>query len=808
MKPQLAAVALVFGLVSSIRAEPSTSATAPAKSGCVTCHAGIEPIRDYESQMMKRIFAVADADDTEGCAVCHGGNPAAMAKADAHKGKAFYPDPGSPWVNDQVCGTCHDDHVSAQWNSLMMTQAGVIHGAAWSFGRPTGYEHMWGNYDTRNPKKNTARQGTDTYRAYMEDLAAREPTGYPVALAAVPAPPTDPARLVAHPSLAVFTYIRTECLRCHLAVRGRAERGEYRGMGCSACHVPYGAEGLYEGNDKSIPRDKPGHVLVHSIQATRKSKVTVVGNTYSGIPLQTCTVCHHRSKRIGASYQGLMESNAGTPYARSGREQNPLHRRQYIAMHQDQHLKEGMLCQDCHTSNCVHGDGFLAGHDQAQVQIECADCHGTTQAYPWELPLGYMDEHGDTPKAGPGRGLGKEVAGRIKQGTAYPPADGYLLSARGDILPEVVREGTLVVVHSAGGKDLKLKPLKMVQEEKRLNTAARVAMRAVGLHMDKMECYSCHAIWAPQVYGEHLRIDYAGGRESLDWGAAGQMHAKAEHASDTTEAPYKTFLPGKVEARCSYARWEEPALAVNGEGRQSPVMPLYQTSATIVGRDGRIIVLNHIFRTAPGLEGSGPQGQLAINTQPMNPHTSAHVARTCESCHLSEKTLGYGLEGGRLTRPHGNLANADLASPDGQVLPKQARPQIEPIAGLAADWSRFVTEDGNQVMTVGHNSARSRPLNNQERANTDRQHLCLACHQEIPAESLAVSVLHHVAKYADLLPKNRQDHNSLAHKNILIAAWAQVAPMLAGPPIGLAIAVCLVIWYRRVRRRPKSQQTV
>jgi len=59
----------------------------------------------------------------------------------------------------------------------------------------------------------------------------------------------------------------------------------------------------------------------------------------------------------------------------------------------------------------------------------------------------------------------------------------------------------------------------------------------------------------------------------------------------------------------------------------------------------------------------------------------------------------------------------DLMTAEGHILPKSAKTQIEPISELTADWSRFVAEDGQQLQTVGSHLSRSRPLNNEERAN-------------------------------------------------------------------------------------------
>ena len=201
-------------------------------SGCLKCHKGIEPIRDPDSKMMQRIFRKGKRQgDPAGCIICHGGDPKATTKEKAHKGEFFYSDPGSPWVNDTACGPCHNAQVGAQWNSLMMSESGKIQGTCWSFGGLEGYDHKWGNYDAQNPEDPADRLGTELYRAYMERLKKAEPGAYPDAQTTLPKAPTDLQTLEDHPEQAAFTYHRSECQRCHLAVKGRQKRGDYRGMG-------------------------------------------------------------------------------------------------------------------------------------------------------------------------------------------------------------------------------------------------------------------------------------------------------------------------------------------------------------------------------------------------------------------------------------------------------------------------------------------------------------------------------------------------------------------------------------------------
>ena len=457
---------------------------------------------------------------------------------------------------------------------------------------------------------------------------------------------TSSARLHEDPSLAAFTYIREECQRCHHAVKGRQTRGDYRGMGCSSCHIPYGNEGFYEGADPTITKDEPGHLLVHSIQGTREAKVTVHDTTYSGVPIETCTTCHDRGKRIGVSFQGLMETPYHSPFAADGSDQPALHTKHYIAMEQDVHYKKGMTCQDCHTSLDVHGDGFLAAANLAAVQIECSDCHGTPDQYPWELPIGFMDEFADVPASGSPRGTVDEALPHTLQGSPVDAQDGFLLTARGNPFENVVRDGDEIIVFTAAGQDLRMKPLKKLIEENEVSQRGIVAMKGVTKHLERMECYTCHASWTPQCYGCHVKIDYSQrdkcpecdeSKMGFDWVAAGRTHMKADHAADRGESNYDTIIPGKVSEERSYLRWEEPMLGVNGEGRVTPLAPGCQPSVTIIGEDGKPLLLNHIFKTQPGAEGGGEDGQLAIDMSPTQPHTTVLEARSCESCHASKR---------------------------------------------------------------------------------------------------------------------------------------------------------------------------
>ncbi|RME24833.1 MAG: cytochrome C, partial [Deltaproteobacteria bacterium] len=610
------------------------------RNGCLDCHEGIEPIRCAQSGMASMIEMTARESGTgSDCAVCHGGDPSVRKEQGlpreseryrslarkAHTGapewfrknqgpKDFYPDPGSPWINLHTCGPCHKEQVEAQWRSPMMTEAGKIQGTAWGFGGLSLYEHRWANYETTGTSSDSW-QGAKDFVTYMERLAAELPGVFPRRMLATPAAPGGGDDVRKNPSLAAFTYARGECQRCHLGVQGARRYGDWRGMGCSACHVPYANDGRYRGGDECIDRSEPGHLLVHMIQSTADAPVELGGNRWSGIAVETCTTCHNRGRRIGVSYEGLMETPYPTPWTPTGEQQRKVHGKHYLRLSPDVHQRKGMVCQDCHTSLDVHGANILVGAITAAVEIECTDCHGTTRKFPWELPLGWGDEYGSEPAGGRPRGTSPKAPAANGYGAGIDKKDGFLLTARGNPFENVVRDGDEVVVHLASGKAVRLEPLKTLFEEGKLPLEGVVAMDGVARHVEKLECYACHSGWAPQCYGCHIRIDYSKDGTSPDWVEIGRNHGSDGLTSEDEPGFPRHRLVGSIKESRSFLRWEDPPLGVNGEGRVAPVIPGCQTTVTVIDREGKPVIVNHVFRI-PNVEGGGPEGQLAIDMAP------------------------------------------------------------------------------------------------------------------------------------------------------------------------------------------------
>ncbi len=124
-----------------------------------------------------------------------------------------------------------------------------------------------------------------------------------------------------------------------------------------------------------------------------------------------------------------METEYQSTFDSEGNSQPKLHTKRYLHLTEDIHYSKGMLCQDCHTSNDMHGDGFMVGANLGAVEIECQDCHGTTKKYPWELPLGYSDEFSMRARVKP-RGTNKTLAEIFLKRGAIPKGywgTGFLL---------------------------------------------------------------------------------------------------------------------------------------------------------------------------------------------------------------------------------------------------------------------------------------------------------------------------------------------------------------------------------------------
>ncbi len=744
---------------------------------CVKCHNGIESIRDEKSDMMKQIISMGEGfGDTGGCVICHGGNPKDGTVKGAHKGSIeghpgglaeFVRDPGSIWIADKTCGLCHADTVANTKKALMQTEAGKIQGNLHSWGSEKTKKVKFANYDVKDEDGKTPAWGTDAYKDYMVKMIDKYPDQFPTELKQLPLAPKGPEDFKGKSEeeigyMASITYQRSDCQRCHIGVRGRKGRGDWRGMGCSACHIPYGNEGLYEGKDPTIDKKENGHLLVHMMQGSREAKVkTPSGLEFSGIHPETCNSCHNRGKRIGVSYVGLMEQPYSSPFQEGGKGQSKHHGKKYKHVKEDLHFEAGMTCQDCHTSIDMHGDGTLFGTTLGQVEIECSDCHGTNDKFPWELKVGY-GENFKIKTSNKARGMANELPYWMTQGTVYDKEDGYLLSTRGNPLGNVVKvKGkNKVIAHLASGNDLEVPLLKQKAITNTYKSKeAHVAMGEIKSHMENMECYSCHSDWAPQCYGCHVKVDYTPGKSKTDWIASGSTNFLNGETSESILGTKGKKLFGKASETRSYLRWEDPILGINGENLVTPIMPGCQVTFTVIGPDGKTLILNKQAQVPDGPNGTNVAG---TDMSPVQPHTSGRKARTCESCHTNPKTLGYGIQDGQFMKRQGEDIYMDLQDlRTKKFIPKSKTVQMKGIPGMDYDWSQVVTRDGKQLQTVGTHWPDSRPLDQEQRDKMEKTGLCMGCHQNMTNKELwdkissdkTLNVKEHIDKMHELAIK-------------------------------------------------------
>lgn len=771
---------------------------------CLACHEGIEPTRPLDSEMMNQILAKGAAmGDPNGCVVCHGGTPSeTVHKQKAHSGvpqgsglAAFTPVPGALQVNDHTCGTCHADHTYNVHRSIMNTDAGKMKAITWSFGIGTeNKDHLYANHAIDDPDGAEPRFGSSAYKAYMKEMAAAFPGQYPRALKQIPSASLD--QLEAMPEQAAFTYLRN-CNACHLSNKGMQDRGHYRGMGCAACHSLYSNEGYYEGGDPSIETARPGHLLVHAMQGTRKSAVTVHGKTTSGVQVSTCASCHAAGRRIGHAYQGLMalgHSDNRGPFDEKGLPQKTNGGYVFKYMRNDAHHRiakdgrpvTGLLCQDCHTTNAMHGNGNIGATTLATIEIECADCHGTPARYPWELPLGYGDEFGKKLDGKEARGLADEpLEVTQKFGLVYPKEDGYLLSARGNALGNVVRRGNSVIVHSDAGHDFEAPTLKSLAETGRWQNPvkAKTAMVSIPKHMESLECYACHSTWAAQYYGYKYVIDYT--RQSIDW-----LKSPEQVAKDGTTADYhgRHVLQSGAPTYGDYShvRWENPPLGINGEGRVTPLVGVIQTVSTVIGEDGRVIAWNQVAKTKAGYD--------AMELAPLHPHTTSRESRECADCHGNATAMGYGIDQGRYDAEPATPRYADVVDANGENMSHYTQAQISAIKELHGDFMQLLNSEGRQMQTIDTHWPGSMPLTASQRDLLSRGGTCMACHQDIPDGSVPIRMLGKVAEVAQLSFASEEAHGQLLRENNVLISWVKAIAILCGI---LLIPVVILVYIKR-----------
>ncbi len=573
---------------------------------CITCHDGIANVSPSHPPEF-------------GCSVCHGGEPEAVDKEQAHATLIYDPKAGTGKRNpsnfsvvEQSCGQlfCHAGHADEDRNhvdrvkkSMMNTMAGVI----------SGLRYQWAGQSQKTARYGTLsisdKDGSIPRKQGALDKLERLPF---LSLATIPESVLKKETLIPVSRHPADRILRQQCFQCHLD--SPPAKGQYRSQGCSACHFEYSSRGLYEGKDPTISRTEPGHPRFHIIRA---------------IPARsTCIQCHRSFalQALGSAPQPgpepLKELNPeeiidapstldlATPDPAINRneaaddmapqqaeksvdqaEELPL----YVGKGQvmkDVHTARGMDCTDCHTQLDIMGDGNLYSKQHEAVEIRCQTCHGDSQSYPLISQI--------TDPKDPAIRISKNYKGGSNE-----VGDWMAVSARNRKMTNVkVLEGRIVAIDKQTGTT-HLIPL--VKDS--LNA------HSIPQHQSRLECSACHARWVIRCPGCHQSI--------ISGQSSPPARALESHSLDIGE----------------------PSLMIGPRGKVAPMLTQQKKHLTLLDeKENSLPILQRMdegrykkwtFTNPHGTSGSN----LAYA---LNPHSIQKQARSCASCHLSAKTLGLG----------------------------------------------------------------------------------------------------------------------------------------------------------------------
>jgi hypothetical protein len=271
------------------------------------------------------------------------------------------------------------------------------------------------------------------------------------------------------------------------------------------------------------------------------------------------------------------------------------------------HLDKGMHCVDCHFSQDAHGNGHIYGEVAAAVEIDCVDCHGTSDKLPTLFTSG--------PAASPqGRDL---QALRTPDGRKrFEWINGELFQ-RSNLDPKLEWKMSLTKASVTPGHaeyNEKAARAKLTQTgDKGRDGAWGPGANDYAHSNEKMTCYSCHLSWTTSCAGCHLPIQ-------ANWKTERQHYEGGETRN------YATYNP-------QVARDDMFQLGRHGPVKGSRVAPIRSSSALILSSTNSN--RERLYIQQPPIAASGHSSQAFA---PHYPHTERKTeTKTCTDCHASSE---------------------------------------------------------------------------------------------------------------------------------------------------------------------------
>lgn len=555
------------------------------QSGCLSCH---RP--DGEGlEIPHARFALR-------CEDCHGGDPAQSDKDAAHVANPTgigvveglsagelrqldqeylrFLNPAHPSAVNQSCGSgspqaaagagCHQSIVDTVRLSTHATAVGILSIPRFDRGIQGGRPPAKAAAPTVNQTFQSSTAPRFTYSG-LDGLALTLLDG---------ADPSDPRPYADH-------YQTKQCAQCHLQVYGGGVEpgadGLYRGVGCAACHMPYGHDGLSQSEGPNVDKSAPSHAEKHQL----------IRNP----PVRACETCHNRSNRVGLQFQGWREASAQDDLPRAQTNPDTTFGRPpgaYVIDEDtrndldetppDLHYAGGMTCIDCHVGTDVHGDGNIWSGMGAEVGVECQDCHGTFEAPVTEV-------------------------------------EGFFRTTKGSRLERMTRaeDGAIQLQPISGGDPLPVVQVSALPDGDLVRGSHDAAAHGA------LECYACHTQWMQYS----LRTD-----QVLDLRAESRDPIEGlQTPGVTSEVLQETVLDRFV-------------LGVNVDGQVGPFLADHAMFTVIEGCEtGTSSCADE--GGAPGRRvvdqwlGASSEGRIGLSWRPAVPHTvgGAGATKTCDACH-------------------------------------------------------------------------------------------------------------------------------------------------------------------------------
>ena len=679
---------------------------------CITCHDGISTTSTSHPPEF-------------GCSACHGGEPESVDKDQAHATLIYDPqagtgkrNPSSLSVVEKSCGQlyCHAGHIREDRNhiqrlnkSMMNTLAGMI----------SGLRYQWAGQD-----KKTARYATqaivDKDGNISHEWGALDKLDKLPYFSSLDIPESDQKsihQISKHPS---DRLLRKECFQCH--IDSPPAPGQYRSQGCAACHFSYSKTGLYEGNDPTISKTQPGHAKLHKIQALPKRMICVqCHKRFSIQPLGDgpSPVRKDASQSIDEVEEPINETAAEQPQEneelspdgpveetqlqvkveqlevdeelspnnlenegllveiaeKDNNDNIPVPEKEFSLfastdnVQVDVHTARGMDCIDCHTQRDIMGDGNLYSKQHQAVEIRCETCHGDDATYP-------MISKVTDPKDAVIR-LSKHYKGQPNS-----VGDWMAVSERKMRMTNVkVQEGKMVTLGKQTGR---VYEIPLLRDSK---------AHFIPQHKSRLECTACHSQWVVRCQG---------------------CHASMNLRQDQSELKMADSPPIKIQ---------QPSLMIGPRGKVAPMLAQPERHFSLLDEKGNPVPALGVggelrgkyqewhFTNPDSLSGSN----LAYS---LNPHSTGTKVRSCESCHLSPKTLGLGA---------GDLKiGANNSGKNDSLLPLNRSDKM--VKASAFDPQAKVSMRGEVL--AGSHQTKARPFNQREIVKILKVGNCIPCHDQ------------------------------------------------------------------------------